>query len=36
MNMQKIFLKSENLAVAVIFALFIISHFGMLYLLGAV
>lgn len=36
MNMQKIFLKSENMAVAVVFALFIISHFGLLYLLRAV
>lgn len=36
MNMQKIFVKSENLAVAVVFALFIISHFGLLYLLKTV
>lgn len=36
MGMQKIFLKSENLAVAIVFALFIVSHFGLLYLLRAV
>lgn len=36
MNLQSIFQKSENLAVAVIFALFIISHFGLLYLLRAI
>jgi hypothetical protein len=36
MNLQKIFEKNENLAVAAIFALFIISHFGLLYLLRAV
>lgn len=36
MSLQKIFQKSENMAVAVIFALFIISHFGLLYLLKTV
>lgn len=36
MNFQKIFQKSENLAVAAVFALFIISHFGLLYLLRTV
>lgn len=36
MSIQKIFQKSENTAVAVVFALFIITHFGMLYLLGLV
>lgn len=36
MSLQKIFEKNENLAVAFIFALFIISHFGLLYLLRAV
>lgn len=35
MNFQKLFEKSENTAVAVIFALFLVTHFGMLYLLGA-
>lgn len=34
--MQKIFEKSENLAVMFIFVLFIISHFGLLYLLQTV
>ncbi len=34
--MQKIFQKSENLAVAIIFSLFIISHFGLLFLLKIV
>jgi len=34
--MQKIFLKGENLAVAAIFALFILSHFGLLYLLRTI
>ena len=33
MTLQNVFQKSENLAVAVIFTLFIISHFGLLYLL---
>ena len=36
MSFQKIFQKSENLAVAVVFALFIVSHFGLLFLLRAV
>lgn len=36
MSLQSLFNKSENLAVAAIFALFIISHFGLLYLLRAV
>lgn len=36
MNLQRIFEKSENTAVAVVFALFIISHFGLLFLIGAV
>lgn len=36
MNLQRIFEKSENTAVAVIFALFIITHFGLLFLIGAV
>jgi hypothetical protein len=31
--MQKLFQKSENLAVAFLFALFIVSHFGLLYLI---
>jgi len=34
MNFQKLFEKSENTAVAVMFALFLVTHFGMLYLLG--
>lgn len=34
--MQKIFQQNENLAVAFVFAMFIISHFGLLYLLQAV
>jgi hypothetical protein len=36
MSMQKLFQMNENLAVAAIFALFIISHFGLLYLLRTV
>ena len=32
MNFQKIFQHSENLAVALGFAIFIVFHFGMLYL----
>ena len=36
MTLQNVFQKSENLAVAVIFTLFIISHFGLLYLLHAI
>lgn len=35
MSIQRIFEKSENTAVAIIFALFLITHFGMLYLIGA-
>ena len=35
MNLQNIFEKSENTAVAVVFALFIITHFGLLFLIGA-
>jgi hypothetical protein len=35
MNFQKIFERSENRAVAVIVLLFIVFHFGMLYLLSA-
>lgn len=34
MNLQRIFEKSENTAVAVVFALFIVTHFGMLFLFG--
>jgi hypothetical protein len=36
MSLQRIFEKSENSAVAVIFTLFIVTHFGLLFLLGAV
>lgn len=36
MSLQSIFQKSENMAVAVIFALFIVSHFGLLFLLRAI
>ncbi|GEM_PF-964125 len=32
MSLQKIFEKSENAAVGVVFALFLVSHFGVLYL----
>ena len=34
--MQQIFQKNENLAVVFIFVLFIVSHFGLLFLLKAV
>lgn len=36
MNLQKIYEQSENKAVAVMVALFVISHFGVLYLLAMV
>ncbi len=36
MSFQKIFEKSENVAVMVGVALFIVFHFGMLYLFGIV
>ncbi len=36
MNLQKIYEKSENKAVAVMVALFVVSHFGVLYMLAAV
>ncbi len=36
MNFQRIFEKSENSAVMVGVALFIVFHFGMLYLFGIV
>ncbi|TCS72969.1 hypothetical protein EDC61_10391 [Sulfuritortus calidifontis] len=36
MGLQKIFEKSENTAVAVMFGLFIVSHFGVLYLFTTV
>ncbi len=34
MSFQKIFAKSENTALAIVIAVFVITHFGMLYLLG--
>jgi hypothetical protein len=34
MNLQNIFEKSENKAVAVVFTIFIVTHFGMLFLFG--
>lgn len=36
MSLQSLFEKSENASVALVFALFIISHFGLLFLLGVV
>lgn len=36
MNMQKIFEKSENSAVAYAVAIFVAFHFGMLFLFGLV
>ena len=33
MNFQKLFEKNENLAVALVFALFALGHFGLLFLL---
>ncbi len=36
MNLQRLFEKSENAAVAIVFVFFLVTHFGMLYLLGAV
>ncbi len=36
MNFQKLFLRSENLAVALGVAIFIVFHFGMLYLFDLV
>lgn len=36
MNLQKIFDKSENQAVAVMVALFIAAHFGALYLIQTI
>lgn len=36
MNMQKIFDKSENQAVAVMMVLFVVAHFGVLYLIQTV
>jgi hypothetical protein len=36
MSLQKLFQKNENLAVAAVFVLFIVSHFGLLYLLKTV
>lgn len=36
MNLQEIFERNENTAVAVIFILFLITHFGLIYLLGVV
>ncbi len=35
MSLQKIFEKSENAALAVILVVFVVSHFGLLYLIGA-
>ena len=36
MNLQKVYESSENKAVAVMVALFVVSHFGVLYMLSAV